>query len=193
MGINDNTNVISEVVMGTDTKTHSEPINTMGRIISTVDVSTEDVTADVSSKVVTGTNTKTDVEPTNMIGRNILSVEVSSALPGFHVNNTNVPMTGKNDKTYIPIEVVTGTNTMTHEKPINPIGGNISTVDVSSKDVTMDLSGKVVTATNTTNQIELNDVPHTNIASVNVCDNIDIIRTMDINDISSAVLDTEHI
>ena len=182
MGINDNTNVISEVVMGTNTKTHSEPINTMGRIISTVDVSTEDVTVDVSSKVVTGTNTTTDVEPKNMIGRNISSVKVSSALPGFHVNNTNVPMTGKNDNTYILIEVVTGTNTTTHEKPINLIGGNISTMDVSSEDVTTDVSGKVVTGTNTTNQIELN---------VNVCDNIDITRTMDINDISSAVLDTE--
>ena len=49
MGINNNTNVISEVVIGTNTNTHSEPINMMGIIISTVDVSTEDVTVDVSS------------------------------------------------------------------------------------------------------------------------------------------------
>ena len=130
----------------------------------------------------TGTNTTTDVEPKTVIGRNISSVEVSSALPGFHVNNTNVPMTGKNGNTYILIEVVTGTNTTTHEKPINLIGGNISTMDVSREDVTMDVSGKVVTGTNTMNQIELN---------INVCDNIDITCTMDINDISSAVPDTE--
>ena len=142
----------------------------------------------VISEVVTGTNTMIQVEPTNVIGTNITTVDVSSVLPGSCENNTIELMMGKNDNTHIPIEVVTGTN---NEEPINVIGRNTLTVDVSNDDVTVDISSKVVAGTNIITQIELTDVPHSNIASVNGSDKLDITSTMNIDSTSSTITDTE--
>ena len=103
------------VMMSTNTDNNEELTNATGTIMSSVNVSHNDVTIDATVNIVMGTNTLLLEEPTNMISNNITE------------NST---------------EVVSGTNIEAYQEISVLIGGNIPTVNVMSEDMPMETSPK---------------------------------------------------